>query len=89
MARKVEKIGNGSALINGAITNLKQFKNITESKFGLHELEDGTKYGIAFTPMTPSQQNIQDGVDGTYHITYKEDEKEDYEADFKALKESM
>lgn len=90
MARKVKSIGSGSAVIDGEIQNLKQYKTIKKYDFGLNEDPEGIdKYGIAFTPMQPTQDDTDRGVDGTFLLCYTDGEQGDRDADYDVLIQSM
>ena len=84
---KIKAIGNGFVQIGEALINLKAYKNIAKGTFGIGEDPDGkSAFGITLTPLTPTQENIENGVDGTFFITtYTFEESDDFEADFELI----
>jgi hypothetical protein len=80
---KVKAIGNGYVQIgDGMIVNLNAFETIVKMDIGRGD-PNGNICGIKITPITPSPQNVKDGVDGASFLTlYKEGEQKQMETDF-------
>lgn len=88
--RRIKPAGKGFVSLDGGLINLNEYKSIRPEILGLFEDPTGNDvYAIAFTPLNPSHENIKNGVDGTWLITYKENEKRDFEADRKVVLEAM
>lgn len=88
---KIISRGSGFIEVNGILENLQQFRSIKQYTFGLHEDPEGQHYyGIQVTPLTPSEQDIKNGVDGTYFLTtYSKNDKEEFELDYSTIMQAM
>ncbi|PWS27986.1 hypothetical protein DHW03_10515 [Pedobacter yonginense] len=91
---KIKAIGNGFVQIGDSLINLRTFKEINKYTFGYDEDPEGhSAFGIIVSPLTPSAQSLQNGVDGSYFIsTYESEMQSEFEEDFeiiiKALKDN-
>lgn len=83
---RITKTGNGFISLDGTLLNLKAFKSIKKEYLG-YDTQDGKGFSIAFTPITPSKENIENGVEGTWHVTYIEEKQRD--EDFEVIQESL
>lgn len=84
---KIEKIGNGFISVNGALINLKAFKEIKKEELGLFEADDGEVFSIAFTPLYAKPGDLRNGVEGTWHATYQDEKLRD--SDFEEIKDCL
>jgi hypothetical protein len=84
---KIKLIGKGFIQFEDTLINLLAYKEIDKYTFGLDEDPEGNSaYGITFTPLTPTEDDVKNGVDGTFFLTeYTEEEKEEFEADFETI----
>lgn len=86
MARRIEPMKNGFAKIDGKAVNLKEFKKIEKDTISAFESGDEEdRLSIKFTPSAPTLQDMENNVDGAFHMTYGSNETDDYEADYEAL----
>ncbi len=88
---KIQSAGKGIIKIGKNLINPKQYKEIAIHTFGEYESPEGYICGIQVTPLSPSKEDIENGVVGSYFITtYKGDHaEEEMNADFATLKKSM
>lgn len=83
---RIKNVGGGFIDLDGGLLNLKAFKEIKKEYLG-YQTEDGKDFSISFTPITPSKENIKNGVEGTWHVCYIEEKERD--EDFEIIKESL
>ncbi|GEM_PF-3079266 len=85
---RITIVGNGSILLDGDLLNLKVFKDIKKEYFGL-QTQGGKDFSISFTPITPTKENIENGVEGTWQVTYigKKGTKKDSEVIQESIKD--
>lgn len=81
---KIKAVGNGFIQREETLINLKGYLKIEKYNFGYDEDPEGNSaYGITFTPLITSEEDIKNGVDGSFMLTtYTFDEKEEFEKDF-------
>lgn len=84
---KIQVIGNAFIQHGETLINLKAYKKIAKDTFGMFDDPDGNSaFRITFTPLTPTQENIDNGVDGTFSLTtYTLEEKEEFEEDYELI----
>lgn len=88
--KKIKAAEIGFIKIGEEMINLRQFKKVKKYSFGHNESPEGHVYGIEVTPMTPTQKDIENGVDGSYFIaTYKEDEEKIFEEDYNEVQKAL
>ncbi|WP_194975556.1 hypothetical protein [Aquiflexum lacus] len=83
---KIKNAGNGFVELNGSLLNLKAFKEINKEYLGF-ESDDGKDYSISFTPISPSKEDWENGVERTWHIRYSDEKERD--SDFEIIQESL
>jgi hypothetical protein len=84
---KIKIISGGFIQLGESLENLRQFKSIKKGTFGMDEHEGGAVCGIEVTPLHPSKEDIEKGVDGRYFIaTYNQEEMGEFDEDFNAIK---
>ncbi|MFC1222690.1 hypothetical protein ACFE6N_02710 [Pedobacter sp. BG31] len=88
---KIKLIGNGFIEVDGKSYNVKAYKNVERYSFGHNEDPDGkSAFGITFTPISPSEENVRNGVNGSFFIkTYTADQKENFEKDYEIIASAL
>jgi len=84
---KITKAGSGFVKIDGHLINLKDFKSIKKVNQGIG---DDAMIGIEVTPNKPSQEDIDNGVDGSYFISmYDENSLAEMDEDYQTITDSL
>lgn len=88
---KIKYAGNGFIQKGETLINLIEYKKIEKYNFGHNEDPDGNSaFGIILTPITPSEENVRNGVDGSFFIaTYTFDEENDFEEDYAVVNSAL
>jgi|JI7StandDraft_1071085.scaffolds.fasta_scaffold427248_1 hypothetical protein len=87
--RRIKAAGVGFIKLDGRLINLKDFKFVGPVTMGYDEDPDGQiRFAIGFTPSVLSTENSKNNVDGTWRVSYKENEKGDFEADCKIIEKA-
>jgi hypothetical protein len=90
MARRIKAAAKGYILLNGNLVDINKFKTISKNTLDPWNDPNGRiKWSIEFTPEQTVLENENNNVDGTWYITYTEDEKKDFEKDYKEILESQ
>lgn len=87
MGRRIKPAGKGFVKVDNNLLNLNEYKAISRNPLNYNEDPDQRIfYSIGFTPNQPTPKDIENGVDGTWFISYHDEkDKKDFEADFKTL----
>jgi len=86
---KIKAVGGGFIKIGAILYNLKAFSKIIPDKFGIDEKKDNV-YGIIVYPLTPSKEDIENGVDGEFFLTtYTKEEADAFSSDFETITEAL
>jgi len=83
---KFHKVGSGFVKHGDTLMNLKAYKAITNAGIAF---EDYQPSGLKFTPLQPLKEDFENNVDGSFYITYSEDEAEELEQDFTLIQEVL
>lgn len=84
--RRIKSAGTGFIKLDERLINLKDYKSVGPFDLGHNEDPSGRiRYAIAFTPSNPSQEDKHNNVDGTWFVTYNENEKKDFDKDCKVV----
>jgi hypothetical protein len=83
---RIKKVGGGFISLDGSLLNLKAFKEVKKEYLG-YESDDGQDFSISFTPITPSKEDFENGVEGTWNVCYSTDKERD--EDFEVIQESI
>lgn len=85
---KIKIIGSGFIQVKEeTLYNLKAYKNIERYTFAYDEDPVGkSAFGIQLTPLAPSKENFENGVDGSFFIaTYTYEEENEFKEDFETI----
>lgn len=89
--KRIEFIGSGFVKIihnnEETLINLKSLSKIEKYTFGVNEDPNGVDaFGIKVYPMTPSSEDVKNGVKGQYFISlYAENEEDDFKSDWNSI----
>jgi hypothetical protein len=83
---RIKNAGGGFIDLDGGLLNLKAFKEIKKEYLG-YEADEGKDFSISFTPLSPSKDDFENGVEGTWHVSYSDEKERD--SDFERIKESL
>jgi hypothetical protein len=84
---RIKNIGNGFISLDGDPINLKEFKEIKKEQLGLFDADNDEYYAIAFTPSQTKPEDHENGVDGTWHVTYQDENLRD--KDFEEIEKCL
>lgn len=74
---RIKNIGNGFISLDGDPINLETFKEIKKENLGIFDAENEEYYAIAFTPKHKKPEDLENGVDGTWLLTYQDEKIRD------------
>jgi hypothetical protein len=90
MARRIISAGNGFIKLDDELINLSEYLSIKKENMGLNEDPDeNMAHAIKFTPKVPTKENTENGVDGSWFITYKQENEIDFIEDFDAIQYAL
>lgn len=84
---KIKLIGDCFIKVEETLYNLKEYSKIERHYFGYDEdPEENSAFGINLTPIMPSEEDLKNGVDGTFFITlYTLEQENDFEEDYEKI----
>lgn len=83
---KIKNVGSGFISLNESLLNLRAFKEIKKEYLGF-EVDDDQYFAISFTPISPKLEDLENGVEGTWLVSYSDEKERD--DDFDTIQESL